>query len=63
MANHLNLKSNNDEGLYIYGSGELDQLSPLQKESKDSTDILESPLPLKISLNFLSPIESIRSII
>lgn len=62
MANHLNLKSDNGEGLYIYGSGELDQLSPLQKESKDGTDILESPLPLKISLNFLSPIESIHSI-
>ena len=62
MSKNLNPDSNDIEGLYIYGSGELDQLSPLQETSKDGEDILESPSPLKIPLHFISPIESIRSI-
>jgi len=62
MSKNLNSDSNDIEGLYIYGSGELDQLSPLQETSKDGEDILESPSPLKIPLHFISPIESIRSI-
>ena len=62
MSKNLNPDSNDIEGIYIYGSGELDQLSPLQETSKDGEDILESPSPLKIPLHFISPIESIRSI-
>ena len=62
MTENLKSDSNATEGLYIYGSGELDQLSPLQETSKDGDDILESPSPLKIPLHFISPLESIRSI-
>ena len=59
MSKHLNLGPNSIEGLYIYGSGELDQLSPLQE---DGEEILESPLPRKLPLHFISPIESVRTI-
>ena len=62
MTRHLNLGPNDLEGLYIYGSGELDQLSPLQETTKEGEEILESPLPRKIPLHFISPIESIRTI-
>ena len=62
MTKNLNIDSNNPEGLYIYGSGELDQLSPLQEISKDGEEILESSIPRKIPLHFISPFESIRSI-
>ena len=62
MTKHLNLGPNEIEGLYIYGSGELDQLSPLQETTKEGEEILESPLPRKIPLHFISPIESIRTI-
>ena len=53
MTENLKSDSNATEGLYIYGSGELDQLSPLQETSKDGDDILESPSPLKIPLHFI----------
>ena len=59
MSKHLNLGPNSIEGLYIYGSGELDQLSPLQE---DGEEILESPLPRKLPLHFISSIESVRTI-
>ena len=56
MTKNLNIDSNNPEGLYIYGSGELDQLSPLQETSKDGEEILESSIPRKIPLHFISPL-------
>ena len=59
MTKNLNLGSNSIPGLYIYGSGELDQLSPLQE---DGEEILESPSPRKIPLHFIFPIESVRTI-
>ena len=62
MTKNLKSDSNDIEGLYIYGSGELDQLSPLQETSKDGEEILESPSARKIPLHFISPIESIHSI-
>ena len=62
MTKYLNLGPNEVEGLYIYGSGELDQLSPLQETVKEGEEILESAIPRKIPIHFISPIESIRSI-
>ena len=62
MPKHLELGPNDIEGLYIYGSGELDQLSPLQETTKDGEEILESPLPNKIPLHFTSPLETIKTI-
>ena len=49
------------EGLYIYGSGEMDQLSPLKEEEKNA-DLLDTKIPLKIPLHFISPQEKIKQI-
>ena len=49
------------EGLYIYGSGEMDQLSPIKEDSKNE-DIFDTKIPLKIPLHFISEKEKISKI-
>lgn len=49
------------EGLYLYGSGEMDQLSPLKEEEKYQ-DLFDTKIPLKIPLHFISPQEKIKLI-
>ena len=49
------------EGLYIYGSGEMDQLSPIKEDEKNS-DIFDTKIPLKIPLHFISQKEKISKI-
>ena len=49
------------EGLYLYGSGEMDQLSPLKEEEKYA-DLYDSKIPLKINLHFISPQEKIKQL-
>ena len=60
MILNNNTNSEND-GLYLYGSGEMDQLSPLKEEEKNA-DILDTKIPLKIPLHFISPQEKIKLI-
>ena len=62
MTRQLSLSSNETEGFYIYSSGELDQLSPLQETVKEGEEILEFTISSKIPIHFLFPIESIRLI-
>lgn len=50
------------EGLYLYGSGEMDQLSPLKENSKEGKEIFESSIPRKIPLHFISKNETIKLI-
>lgn len=50
------------EGLYLYGSGEMDQLSPLKEYLKEEKEIFESSIPRKIPLHFISKKETIKSI-
>ena len=58
----LNNSINADmEGLYLYGSGEMDQLSPLKEEEKYA-DLYDTKIPLKINLHFISPQEKIKQI-
>ena len=57
----INTENENNEELYIYGSGEMDQLSPV-KEDEKYEDIYDSKIPLKIPLNFVSPKEKIQTI-
>ena len=56
-----NTKNAEIEGLYLYGSGEMDQLSPLKEEEKYA-DLYDSKIPLKINLHFISPQEKIKQI-
>ena len=49
------------EGLYLYGSGEMDQLSPIKEDEKYS-EIYDTKIPLKIPLNFISEKEKILKI-
>ena len=55
------MNDNNKEGLYVYGSGEMDQLSPIKEEEKYS-EIYDTKIPLKIPLHFLSEKEKISKI-
>ena len=55
------MNDNNKEGLYVYGSGEMDQLSPIKEEEKYS-EIYDTKIPLKISLHFISEKEKISKI-
>ena len=55
------INDNNKEGLYVYGSGEMDQLSPIKEEEKYS-EIYDTKIPLKISLHFISEKEKISKI-
>ena len=48
------------EGLYLYGSGEMDQLSPL-KEDKKYEELFDTKIPLRIPLHFF-PQEKIKLI-
>ena len=51
------------EGLYVYGSGELDQLSPINENiEKEEEKIYESPFPRKVPLHFISQTETIKLI-
>ena len=49
------------EGLYIYGSGEMDQLSPIKEDEKNS-EIYDTKIPLRIPLYFISEKEKILKI-
>ena len=49
------------EGLYLYGSGEMDQLSPL-KEDNEENEINETKNPLKIPIHFIEISEKIKKI-
>ena len=55
------INDNNKEGLYVYGSGEMDQLSPIKEEEKYS-EIYDTKIPLKIPLHFISEKEKISKI-
>ena len=55
------MNDNNKEGLYVYGSGEMDQLSPIKEEEKYS-EIYDTKIPLKIPLHFISEKEKISKI-
>ena len=55
------MNDNNKEGLYLYGSGEMDQLSPIKEEEKYS-EIYDTKIPLKIPLHFISEKEKISKI-
>ena len=50
-----------NEGLYIYGSGEMDQLSPIKEDEKNN-EIYDTKIPLKIPLHFISEKEKILKI-
>ena len=50
-----------NEGLYVYGSGEMDQLSPI-KEDERNKEIYDTKIPLKIPLHFISEKERIKKI-
>ena len=55
------MNDNNKEGLYVYGSGEMDQLSPIKEEEKYS-EIYDTKIPLKIPLHYISEKEKISKI-
>ena len=57
----LNSTDNELEGLYIYGSGEMDQLSPLKEDEKNE-ELYVTKIPLKIPLHFITPQEKINQI-
>ena len=57
----INSRNAELDGLYLYGSGENDQLSPI-KEDEKYEDIFETKTPLKIPLHFISPVEKIKLI-
>ena len=50
------------EGLYVYGSGELDQFKPLNDNVKEENQIFQTAIPRKIPLNFINPTENIKSV-
>ena len=50
------------EGLYLYGSGEMDQLSPLKENTEEGKEIFETSVPRKIPLHFISKTETIKLI-
>ena len=50
-----------EEGLYLYGSGEMDQLSPIKEDPKYN-EIYDTKIPLKIPLNFITLKEKISKI-
>ena len=56
-----NTQNSEIEGLYVYGSGEMDQLSPIKEDEKNE-DIFETKVPLKMPLHFISPQEKIKLI-
>ena len=56
-----NLENEENEVLYVYGSGEMDQLSPVKEDEKNE-DIFDSKIPLIIPLHFISPQEKIQTI-
>ena len=57
----LNNTNTEIEGLYLYGSGEMDQLSPIKEDEKNQ-DIFDTKIPIKIPLHFISPQEKIKLI-
>ena len=57
----INSRNTELDGLYLYGSGENDQLSPI-KEDEKYEDLFETKTPLKIPLHFISPVEKIKLI-
>ena len=63
LVNSRNTELENTEldGLYLYGSGEQDHLSPL-KENEKYEELFETKIPLKIPLHFISPHEKIKLI-
>lgn len=50
------------EGLYVYGSGELDQLSPINENIEEDKKIFETAIPRKVPLHFISQTETIKLI-
>ena len=50
------------EGLYVFGSGENDQLKPINENVDEDKQIFESSIPRKIPLHFVSNNESIKLI-
>ena len=57
----INYRNEDLEGLYLYGSGEMDQLSPLKEEEKNA-DLFDTKIPLKIPIHFISLQEKIKLI-
>ena len=62
MYNDLLQNLNYIEGLYIYGSGEMDQLSPLKETTKEKKDIFQTSIPRKVPLHFIRDTETIKLI-
>ena len=57
----INPRNTELDGLYLYGSGEMDQLSPL-KEDEKYEELYDTKIPLKIPLHFISLQEKIKII-
>ena len=49
-------------GLYLYGSGEMDQLCLLKKNPQSDESLLEAKYITKVNCNFLNPKEKIKNI-
>ena len=50
------------EGLYVYGSGEMDQLKPLNENVEEEKQIFQSAIPRKIPLHFINDTETIKTV-
>ena len=50
------------EGLYVYGSGEMDQLKPLNENVEEEKQIFQSAIPRKIPLHFINDAETIKTV-
>ena len=50
------------EGLYVYGSGEMDQLKPLNENVEEEKQIFQSAIPRKIPLHFINDRETIKTV-
>ena len=60
MYNDLLQNLNYIEGLYIYGSGEMGQLSPLKETTKEKKGIFQTSVPKKIPIHFIRNTETIK---
>ena len=60
-SNNPHISNDSNDGLYLYGSGEMDQLSPLKENNEDS-EINETKNPLKIPIHFINVSEKIKKI-
>ena len=57
----INPRNTELDGLYLYGSREMDQLSPLKDDEKYE-ELYDIKIPFKIPLHFISTQEKIKLI-